>query len=351
MKPTAARGLIVLALGTTGALADEGRIPIFGPTTITQPGSYVVTRGISVASGDALTIATSGVSLDLNGKAIHDDDASAAVIRIGGNVQNLHIRNGQLDGGSYGIAADTVGSNTLWLDDLTITGAASDGVMAPYAGYFEMHRCSFVSLPTNGVNVSGGSPSTPLRGIVENSRFIDVANYGLSVGFAAGFQIRQNIFSNQGGQTITLGSGALLDAGGYVVEGNTLTSSPLSIGSVPTAGIVAVSPGVLITNNLVTGYATGIVLSGGGGRLVGNIVRAGVAVQPGTGNGVYLGGTPGATHVMIEDNEIEGNGGCGIRLFSTATGNAYRNNMLRGNAGGAVCDSGTGNTDAGGNVL
>ena len=74
-------------------------------------------------------------------------------------------------------------------------------------------------------------------------------------------------------------------------------------------------------------------------------------INPTAGHGIGVGGTGGALRNLIEGNQIEGNAGCGIRFDATASSNVYRNNMLRGNTGGAVCNAGVGNTDAGGNVL
>lgn len=50
-------------------------------------------------------------------------------------------------------------------------------------------------------------------------------------------------------------------------------------------------------------------------------------------------------HSLVEDNLVEGRGGCGLSF--QGTGIAYRGNMLRNNTGGAVCGSAT---DAGGNI-
>ena len=49
---------------------------------------------------------------------------------------------------------------------------------------------------------------------------------------------------------------------------------------------------------------------------------------------------------LLDGNVSEGSGNSGIAL--SGTGNAYRNNMLRGNTNGAVAAAGT---DAGGNIL
>ena len=51
--------LVLFALAGGAAVplvADEGRIPIFQQTTITQSGHYVVTRSFSVSSGSAILI-------------------------------------------------------------------------------------------------------------------------------------------------------------------------------------------------------------------------------------------------------------------------------------------------------
>ena len=50
---------------------------------------------------------------------------------------------------------------------------------------------------------------------------------------------------------------------------------------------------------------------------------------------------------LIEGNQVKDNAACGISFGPPGTENAYRNNMLRGNAGGAVCGAAT---DAGGNI-
>ena len=48
--------LLVMATTATGLWADEGRIPLYQPTMITQSGHYVVTQDISSAAGVILDI-------------------------------------------------------------------------------------------------------------------------------------------------------------------------------------------------------------------------------------------------------------------------------------------------------
>src|SRR5438034_320997 len=62
--------LVLAALAAGPLIADEGRIPVFAPTVITQPGYYVLTRDISVSGGHVITIQANNVTLDLNGRTI-----------------------------------------------------------------------------------------------------------------------------------------------------------------------------------------------------------------------------------------------------------------------------------------
>src|SRR5262249_30290848 len=55
----------------------EARTPISSaPFTITNSGSYYLTTNLSVSTGNAITIATNGVTLDLNGFTISSTAAS-----------------------------------------------------------------------------------------------------------------------------------------------------------------------------------------------------------------------------------------------------------------------------------
>src|SRR5205807_5395152 len=56
----------------------EARAPISSaPLTISKPGSYYLTTNLTVSSGNAITIATNGVTLDLNGFGLRSTAPSA----------------------------------------------------------------------------------------------------------------------------------------------------------------------------------------------------------------------------------------------------------------------------------
>jgi hypothetical protein len=92
-----------LPAATMKTLAQiEPRTPISSaPFTITAPGSYYLTTNLTVSSGNAITIATNGVTLDLGGFTIKSTAASATGygILINAGLCNLAIVNGFIEGG------------------------------------------------------------------------------------------------------------------------------------------------------------------------------------------------------------------------------------------------------------
>ena len=71
------------------------------PYTITQSGSYYLTKNLAVSSGDAIAIEANGVTLDLNGFTISSTAASAngTAIVIGFFKRNIRIINGFVESG------------------------------------------------------------------------------------------------------------------------------------------------------------------------------------------------------------------------------------------------------------
>jgi hypothetical protein len=71
------------------------------PFTISVPGSYYLTTNLTVSSGNAITIAANGVTLDLNGFTIASTAPSAAGygILMNSGLSDLTIFNGHIRGG------------------------------------------------------------------------------------------------------------------------------------------------------------------------------------------------------------------------------------------------------------
>jgi hypothetical protein len=80
----------------------EPRTPISSaPVTLNASGSYYLTTNLTVSGGDAITIVTNGVTLDLNGFTITSTDPGATGfgIRLHSGSHDLAILNGHVQGG------------------------------------------------------------------------------------------------------------------------------------------------------------------------------------------------------------------------------------------------------------
>src|SRR5262249_34023210 len=129
-------------LGAAPVRADEGRIPIYQPTTINQAGTYFLSRDIRAVTGDGLVINVSFVTIDLNGRYIDVVDPTSMGIRIADGVDNIRIRNGRIRGGYSSVyyAALTT-PTTLWVEKLDMSGTASYALSVNQTSYIEVTSC------------------------------------------------------------------------------------------------------------------------------------------------------------------------------------------------------------------
>ncbi len=122
----------------------EARTPISSaPFTISVPGSYYLTTNLTVSSGDAITIAASGVTLDLNGFTLSSTANSAAGtgVRFNGSLSDITIANGHIRGGvtnnagtyggpgfQYGIAFFSGAPLSTRVVGVTVSGCQYSGI-------------------------------------------------------------------------------------------------------------------------------------------------------------------------------------------------------------------------------
>ena len=88
--------------GAPGTTTSDPRTPISSaPFTVSVPGSYYLTENLTVKTGNAITIATNGVTLDLNGFTISSTAASAAGcgILLSNTLSDITIVNGHIRSG------------------------------------------------------------------------------------------------------------------------------------------------------------------------------------------------------------------------------------------------------------
>jgi hypothetical protein len=146
----------------------EPRTPISSaPYTITVPGSYYLTTNLTVSSGNAITIATNGVTLDLTGFSICSTAASATNrgIRLNSDLSNITIANGFIRGG---VTNDGSGvySGSGFSHGIYYSGNAPVNVL--------VSRVSVSGCLDNGINVGTGDST-----VVESCTVRTVGGYGI----------------------------------------------------------------------------------------------------------------------------------------------------------------------------
>ena len=148
----------------------EPRTPISSaPFTITQSGSYYLTGNLTVSSGDAITIATNGVTLDLNGFTISSTAASAAgtaILFSGSNPRNLTILNGFIQGGVTNNGGGVYGGPGF-AGGVFYSGTAPRNVL--------VSRVSVAGCLLYGIYLAGGDST-----VVENCTARAVGAYGIA---------------------------------------------------------------------------------------------------------------------------------------------------------------------------
>jgi len=360
-KPLAVSLAFVGVLGSA-AWADEARIPIFQPTTITEAGHYILTRDLSVASGDAITIMTDNVTLDLNGRTIQSAPSYSAVV-VGGGFHGIVVRNGRLLGGFFGVNGFASATATIGLrvEGVEARGSTGAGVNVTNAGMVEVISSR---LTDTGFGIFIRSPT----GATFGGRIVDnvVDNTGstaVALQTPRGVEVRRNVITRFGTAAsvtsgLLVGSGSTgTDAGGNIVADNVVRGSDDDLGI-----LVGNGTNNLIANNVISALGSfGLDIYTSGNRIVGNVVSAclrGLSLEAGANRNTVernhfegnkeIGISVASGYNLIDSNVSEGNTSWGIQFSTGVAGNAYRDNMLRSNGAGAVNGSAT---DAGGNIL
>lgn len=319
--------VLVLALSGRGySLADEARIPIFQPTTIVQPGHYILTRDIAIAGGNGITIQANNVILDLNGRRISSTTTSGNLVEVADGFSDIVIRGGFLSGGANAILAQSTAGTRVSVERVDMANTSNTGVQVLGPLQVDVISCKIRGAGNRGLDLEANSGSVFIGRIVDNL-IVGSGNFGLIAFGLQGGQVLRNVVQNAASY------GLLVGGSGNVIEGNESLANQL--------GIEVDGSGNQVLRNTTNGnQAIGIQVDFDDNRIAENIVS-------GNDFGIYVLGSRN----LLENNLVEGAVGthaCGINFISSNL-NAYRNNILQGNAGGGVC--GAANTDAGGNIL
>jgi hypothetical protein len=362
----------------SGTNANEGRRPLFEPTTISQSGSYVLTRDITIEMGPALIIDAPQVTIDLNGKSIETPSSEdASLIEVSATVQRLTIRNGHLTGGYWAISG---GSTQLRLiaDHLSVSEA--NGAIQVTARSVEI-GVSTLATYQQALNLNASTIQVIGNTIRHESIHANDWSCGIALNGFDTAVLRDNTVEcwAYNGQAVSLvgnqpGSSVLIDH-------NTITGSGTGQG-------ISMVSGALISNNSLTGFRTGAINLSYGNTVINNRLSdagglgSGISVN-GSDNVVrgnlvknyYTGISVAGARNRIEDNTVVDSWEYGITVsgdFHVVRGNQvqsthfgfsrglelrsdsqsimYRDNYLLGNSASNLRDEGTGNIDAGGNI-
>ncbi len=326
--------------------ADEGRTPISGPTTITSPGHYIVTRDFSYPSGAGVLIRADNVTLDLNGRTITGPACSgggeaAVLIDTFQATHGIVIRNGRLMSGCYGITAFSDNRVSVRIERVEVGGSGLEGISIKALDFVEVLNCHVHDVAgLYGIVLIGRT------GRVSDNRVEHIGSTGIFLSGLGAGQVRRNVVTDYGSAGAGLAGIYLIGSGGNLVEDNTVTALP---GGTDDDGIRVQFPSHnnLIRNNVVKGCRYGILINANGNRIERNVVSNNTlhGIQVGLGAMGFL------NH--IEENQTQGNTGaasCGIN-FENGNGHVFRNNNLRNNTLAGACGGTLGtNTDGGGNI-
>ncbi len=360
MKPVSRVALSLLAaltlLSPLGVLADEGRIPIYGPTTITQAGTYIVTRdfcfgGSAVApclsSLYGIDISANDVTVDLNGHTLSMQGTGAIAIKVTSSAatRGIVVRNGRIVGdgaaNSNGIASTVTNPVRLRIEDVTVRGAGGNCIDIASAEQVVVERNSLETCYA-GLSITGSR----FTGRIADNSVLDAVGAGLALFGLEGGQVVGNRIKKFSQGTNAMGIW-LTDGGRNLVQGNVIAASG-TFGA-NSMGILLEGPPTPSSNNVlrenvVAGVPYGIRAYSDENRLERNLVTGG------SETGVWIGTVGSGSRTMIEDNQVLSFAGCGIYFVNTFS-HVYRNNVIRNNGGGSdVCGFAAPITNGGGNV-
>ena len=147
------------------AYSAEGKFEISGPTTIREPGSYILTNNIeSTASDTVIRIESDNVKLDLNGFTISQlFSGSGDGITILPH-RNIEISNGTIRGFfRHGIFLMGSSGGNIRLHNLRVTENGDTGINLDFARNFIIEHCLITK---NRVGISAGGPGLVINNVV-----------------------------------------------------------------------------------------------------------------------------------------------------------------------------------------
>jgi len=210
----------------------EARTPISSaPFTISVPGSYYLTTNLTVSSGDAITIAASGVTLDLNGFTLSStaNPADGYGVRLNVSLSDITIANGHIRGGvtnnagtyggpgfQYGIAFFSEAPLSTRVVGVTVSGCLYYGIYLSLGYSTVVESCTVRTVGSFGIVATTIKNSTAIdcgSRAIYGSQVSDCCGQSSGIGLMA--TTAQNCYGYSSSSGIGLYAETALNCYGY----------------------------------------------------------------------------------------------------------------------------------------
>jgi parallel beta-helix repeat protein len=318
---------LVVAFVALPAIAGEGRIPVYQPTVIGNPGKYIVTRNITNVGVPVIVIQATDVDLDINGWTLTEASGAAPVIEIVSDTVDVVIRNGFLVGGresiERGAGAAQIGDRVV-IEDVQCKDSSASAIHLWGIREVVIRRVNVVHPQGHGIWIERAGAGGFTNGMIEHCALrLDLGSQdGIHLESSSSFAVRHNRIETPVNDGIHV-----VDSYAALVGENTISDADVH-------GIhFESSLGGKIYNNVVSrGELFGVFIGGASGQILvlDNVVRqSGWAGAPAPGFGGGHGYVIDGILNKLEGNTAIENDACGF-LFN-GPDNTFGNNLARQN--------------------
>ncbi len=325
--------LIIMMLEPHPVEGAEGRFPLSKCTTITSPGSYLLTNDITQTVTPCIDIQSSKVTVDLGGHSITSTVGGVSINSSG--FTDITIKNGIISNANTGISlSNTTNGGSFKILNMVITDPQGNGIyITGGTGCRVNNNCSRplirgVTIKSNGPSGANGIRLSEVTGAVIEENIIYRLDKGIWLTATYSSIIRRNSCEKN------LSNGIYLSQS----EDNIIFQNTTNNNNIRGIYILQ-SHGNVIMNNVSSQNANdGVLLYSSNKNFLDRNMLTGNKV------GVYV---TDSSMNNINWTTCAANTTYGILLDTLTSNNAYSYNRC---FGSGIQDGGTGNLDAGGNL-
>jgi hypothetical protein len=191
---------------------------------ITSTGTYLLSDDVYVNSGVtyAIQISNSNVTLDLNGKTLGSDKFG---IRIPTGVGNITVRNGTINGCSYGVAIES-NSSDIYIENIKLMNQRSVGIESIANPRLYIRRCTFsVYIGGTALILTSASDSE-----ISDTIFVQApSGIGINISSSSGVRFKNiQVASNSVGFLVNSSNNLLIEDSSFYRNTNSISLNTTS---------------------------------------------------------------------------------------------------------------------------